>query len=194
MDLGSILLILALLILVALFVSWPFFDRGRQRHDRLPGTMDEPSTDAREHELSALMAERDRVINALQELDFDNALGKIPQEDYPPQRLALLQHGSAVLRRLDELQAFETSSEAEARIEEVLAARRLGAATAGAASADLQAAGPAPALAAADDDLEILLAKRRRSRQEKAAGFCPQCGSPVQRSDRFCPKCGKTLA
>ena len=36
-----------------------------------------------EHELSALMAERDRVINSLQELDFDFKLGKIPEEDYP---------------------------------------------------------------------------------------------------------------
>jgi predicted amidophosphoribosyltransferase len=35
-----------------------------------------------------------------------------------------------------------------------------------------------------------LLADRRRVRQEKAVGFCPQCGGPVQKSDRFCPKCG----
>ena len=32
------------------------------------------------------MAERDRVINSLQELDFDFKLGKIPEEDYPVQR------------------------------------------------------------------------------------------------------------
>ena len=32
-----------------------------------------------EHELSSLMAERERVINSLQELDFDFKLGKIPE-------------------------------------------------------------------------------------------------------------------
>jgi predicted amidophosphoribosyltransferase len=41
-----------------------------------------------------------------------------------------------------------------------------------------------------DDDLETLLANRRRARSEKSAGFCSQCGGPFQKSDRFCPKCG----
>jgi hypothetical protein len=45
-----------------------------------------------------------------------------------------------------------------------------------------------------DDDLETLIANRRRVRKEKSAGFCPQCGGPLQKSDRFCPKCGKKLA
>jgi NADH pyrophosphatase NudC (nudix superfamily) len=43
------------------------------------------------------------------------------------------------------------------------------------------------------DDLEALIAARRRARQEKASGFCPNCGKPVQESDRFCPKCGARL-
>jgi predicted amidophosphoribosyltransferase len=38
------------------------------------------------------------------------------------------------------------------------------------------------------------LAARRRARQDKSAGFCPQCGSPVQKSDLFCPRCGKALS
>jgi hypothetical protein len=46
----------------------------------------------------------------------------------------------------------------------------------------------------ADDDLEKLLADRRRARREKAAGFCPRCGGPVHKSDRFCPKCGGKIA
>ncbi|HWQ84225.1 MAG TPA: zinc ribbon domain-containing protein, partial [Anaerolineales bacterium] len=47
---------------------------------------------------------------------------------------------------------------------------------------------------AADDSIEVALAQRRRQRQEKSAGFCPQCGGPVQKSDRFCPKCGTVLS
>jgi ribosomal protein S27AE len=38
-----------------------------------------------------------------------------------------------------------------------------------------------------------LIASRRRERLEKAAGFCPQCGKPVQISDKFCPRCGASL-
>ncbi|MBK5108490.1 MAG: zinc ribbon domain-containing protein, partial [Anaerolineales bacterium] len=61
-------------------------------------------------------------------------------------------------------------------------------ATAGAAES------PQPVLVDADDEVELQLAARRRSREGKSAGFCPQCGRPIQESDRFCPKCGNTLA
>jgi hypothetical protein len=181
MDIGSIFLILALLVLVIIFVSRPLFDRNRQI-----------STDREEeHELSHLMAERDRILNALQELDFDHALGKIPDDDYPPQRAFLLQRGAQVLRSLDEMQAQEVDQDLEARIEAAIAARRADAA----AGKDVE---PKPVLAvagsSADDELELMLSNRRRARQEKSAGFCPQCGGPVQKSDRFCPKCGNSLA
>lgn len=39
-------------------------------------------------------------------------------------------------------------------------------------------------------DLEARIAARRQARQEKAGGFCPHCGKPVQKSDKFCPRCG----
>jgi predicted amidophosphoribosyltransferase len=41
-----------------------------------------------------------------------------------------------------------------------------------------------------DDALEAIIASRRRERSEKAGGFCPKCGRPVQKSDYFCPRCG----
>jgi rubrerythrin len=181
MDIGSIFLILALLILVIVYVSRPLFDRNRQIS----------AVGEEEHALSHLMAERDRVLNALQELDFDHALGKIPDEDYPSQRAFLLQRGAQVLRSLDEMQAQESSEDLEARIEAAIAARRADAGVHKEIEAEpvLAVAG-----ASADDELELMLSNRRRARQEKSAGFCPQCGGPVQKSDRFCPKCGNSLA
>ena len=95
MDIGSIFLILALLILVALFISRPFFES--------PPVKTEGLTIQEEHDYSSLMAERDRILNALQELDFDHVLGKIPDEDYPPQRALLLQKGTEVLKQLDKI-------------------------------------------------------------------------------------------
>ncbi len=136
------------------------------------------------------------MINALQELDFDYALGKVPEEEYPAQRAILVQQGVEVLRRLDELQGVSGAQEVDMRLEAAIAARRadthrMQAALAGngasAMRASLRPAGP-------DDDLEALIASRRRQRTEKAAGFCPQCGEPVQKSDRFCPKCGTKVA
>jgi predicted amidophosphoribosyltransferase len=43
------------------------------------------------------------------------------------------------------------------------------------------------------DEVEALVSERRRSRQEKAAGFCAKCGKPVLKSDKFCPRCGTTI-
>jgi hypothetical protein len=203
MDIGSIFLILALLILVALFISRPLYDRKFATAEEQVSADQELSTD---HEISALLAERDRILNALQELDFDYTLGKIPEEDYPSQRAIMLQKGVEVLRNLDQYQEHGQAQDAEARIEAVIAARRADSQGAGAQRAGAQRTGGlvgrngpegehlvSGAALTADDDLEIILANRRRARQEKLAGFCPQCGSPVQQSDRFCPKCGQKL-
>jgi hypothetical protein len=189
MDIGSIFLILALLVLVVMFVGRPLFEKETS-HEARP---EEVQAIAAEHDRSSLLAERDRILNALQELDFDHALGKIPEEDYPEQRQRLLETGADVLRRLDAMQPQSTSVDAEARLEAAVAARRSD-------GARLQTAGfnggrkSAVAVNGADDDLETLLADRRRVRREKSAGFCPQCGGPMQKSDRFCPKCGAKIA
>lgn len=174
MDIGSIFLVLGLLVLVGLFISRPFFERRST-----------PVSQAG-HEQSALMAERDQILNTLQELDFDATLGKIPQADYEMQRAALVQQGAQVLRQLDAYQAVAPQDDAERRIEAVITARR--------AEPVRNGAGVMLVAASPDDNLEVLIANRRRDRSEKAAGFCPQCGNPVQKSDLFCPKCGKTLA
>lgn len=84
MDIGSILLILGLLLLVTLFIARPLMEKRSV------------VVSQEEHELSALLAERDRLLNALQELDFDYAMGKIPEEEYPAQRSVLLQRGAEV--------------------------------------------------------------------------------------------------
>ncbi len=184
MDLGSIFLILSLLLLVVLFISRPLLENRSV------------AVSQEEHEMSALLAERDRLLNALQELDFDYALGKIPEADYPAQRAALVQRGVDVLRRLDEMQEDSSTQDMEERIEAAIMARRADA-EAVAAPAGLNGAGmlrPSAVAAGPDDELEALIASRRRGRKEKSAGFCPQCGGAVQKSDRFCPKCGTKVS
>jgi hypothetical protein len=186
MDVGSIFLILALVFVVGLFVSRPFFAAR-------PKTADPTAlSDGDEHRRSSLLAERDRLLTAIQELDFDHRLGKIPAEDYPSTRAGLLQNAALVLRRLDEFQESIERGSVEDRIEQAIAARRADAAAVKAASAP--AAAPlAVAVAAREDDLEELIAARRRERDEKSAGFCPKCGRPVKKSDRFCSKCGTVI-
>ena len=180
MDIGSILLLLALLVLVGLFIARPLIDRE--------AVVVSPEEDQQEHEISTLLAERDRILTALHELDFDHALGKIPEQEYPPQRALLMQQGADVLRKLDEYDQVAPATDIEARIEEAIAERR-------AISVGQEEIVPESMLVIeADDEVEVQLANRKRTRQDKSAGFCPQCGRPVQKSDRFCPKCGYALS
>jgi hypothetical protein len=188
MELGAVLLLAAVAIGVGFFVAVPFME-GRRT-----------ATSAGDQELSSLLAERDRLINTLQELDFDYTLGKIPAEAYPAQREVLLRNGADVYRRIDALNASASpeGSDAESRIEAAVAARRADAASqsspvmAAAASAG-SAQGLDAGLAAVDDDIESRVAARRSERKDQSGGFCPNCGKPVLSSDRFCPHCGKSI-
>lgn len=179
------LLILALLLLVGMFIARPLVNRE--------SAVRSAESDQVDHELSSLLAERDRILTALEEMDFDYALGKIPEEDYPVQRALLVQQGAEVYRQLDRLEKTGAGDDMEARIEAAIAARRRLAAMPVLEAEGATAAGGGLKIPAADDELEVLLANRRRTRLDRSAGFCPQCGRPIQKSDRFCPKCGKAL-
>jgi hypothetical protein len=183
MDIGAIFFTLAVVTLVGMYVGQPYLRRRGRRATQ------------EDREYSALMAEYDRAVNTLQELDFDHALGKIPAEDYPQQRAELLAKGADLLRKLDALassssvevspngeKAKAQGEDAESRMEAAVASHR----------ADASAQGAAPTLD--DEDLEAMIASRRKSRKEKSAGFCPKCGKPILASDRFCPSCGKAIS
>jgi hypothetical protein len=166
MQLVSIFLALGIAVFIGLYLYAPFLERRARR------------VTAEEHELSALLAERERTLSALQELDFDYKLGKVPEEDYPIQRTNLLQKGAQVLKRIDELTPPQARSGKEAEIEHAIAARR----------------SQKAAASITEDDIESMIVQRRKGRSAKAAGFCPKCGKAVMVSDKFCPACGKVLS
>ena len=159
MELGAIFLLLGVLVIIIAFVAQPFTTHWRTRAQS-------------SHEVSALLAERERALNALLELDADNATGKIPVEEYSLQRAGLVRKGADILRQLDEIQEVQPAPVKET-IRQVVA--------------------ETPTNAPTDEDLEELIFKRRTIRQQKTAGFCPNCGKPILQSDQFCPSCGQKL-
>lgn len=88
MAIGSLLLFLALLVLVALIVARPLLD-----------VMEEDSS--LDSESSQWLAERERVLDALAELDADWSMGKIPEDIYAEQRGLLLAKGAFALEKLE---------------------------------------------------------------------------------------------
>lgn len=160
MELGAIFLLMGVLVVVILFVAQPFTQKWRMKVQS-------------SREVSALLAERERALTALMELDFDNGIGKIPADEYSAQRASLIQKGADILRQLDAIQA-EIPAPAK-RVEE-------------------PAFGTPSSGLLSEEDLEDLIAKRRAGRQQKTAGFCPNCGKPILKSDKFCPSCGQMLS
>jgi hypothetical protein len=155
MDIGSVMLILALAVFVFAFIYQPF--RARQS----------APLSHYETTLSPLLAERERILDALVELDFDHELGKVPEDIYSLQRNRLLKIGAEVLRQIDELQSGEG------------------------VSGDKSPARPVPA----DDPLEAMIAARRRSSRPAGKGkFCHVCGEKIKAGDRFCTNCGADLS
>jgi len=171
MDLGSMLFILALALAVGLFVSRPLLaaESHANAGQKLPADSPEPTSRAQ------LRSDLDQELTAIQELDMDHALGKLPEDDYSQQRSVLAQAGAAVLRRLDALDPDPAE----------------------AAQADLSAVAEEPSAASKllieQDEIEARIAARRRARQAKISGYCPRCGKPLTLSDQFCPRCGKPV-
>ena len=159
MDIAAFILTFTILLLVGLYLYFPFL-RGYGRR-----------VTHEEHELSALMAEQDRVLSSLQELDFDFKLGKIPEEEYPTQRKNLLEKGAEVMRKIDTLQeVYSLQRDNGNSAKKSQKTNRL-----------------------TDEALESMISARRRLHKSSFDGFCPKCGKPVMAGDRFCPSCGKAL-
>ncbi len=176
MDIGSIFLLLGLSILVFIFIYQPFLD---ERKHKVLVTEALPAIEKEMH-ISSLLAERDRVLRALQELEFDYNLGKIPEEDYPVQRTFLLKKGAEVIKTLDEIEGHSPEDDFVQQIENVLEENRV------------DGSGK-KAKFEKDLDIESLIASRKRSKDTKPDGFCPKCGKPISKADKFCSKCGRTL-
>jgi hypothetical protein len=159
MELGAIFLLFGVLFIVVVFVAQPFTTHWRARAQT-------------SHEISALLAERERALNALLELDADNAIGKIPSEEYSSQRTSLIRKGADILRQLDEIQKTQIAHD-EVPVKPVVVEMRLH--------------------VPSDEDLEDLISMRRSKRQQKTAGFCPRCGKTIFKSDQYCSSCGQIL-
>ncbi len=163
-ETGALFLILALALLVGMFISRPFLVLEDEPEPGDPEGQPQPGDPVR----FTLLAERERLLSTLQELDFDYNLGKIPAEDYPPQRAALAHAAAEALRKLDELTPASIPYQAPAPPEPVV-------------------------VEPPDEALELAIAAHRRNRSEKAIGFCPRCGKPVKKSDKFCSRCGMPI-
>lgn len=180
MDIGALLIILALLVLVGLFISRPLLEKSSNYQ-----TAGATPAGASGDQQSTLLAERDRIINTLKELDFDHALRKIPDSEYKIQREALVKQGAHVLQELEEFDSepFEGEIDDQRDYEDQVQVRKQ----------KTESSKEVTSEVATIDEVEMMLAEKRRKRNGKATGFCAQCGGVLHKYDTFCPKCGTKL-
>jgi len=108
MPIGSLLLIAALSSIVLFYLALPFIsgsELGAQENQKR----------------SSLLAERERILAAILELEADNQLGKVPEDAFREQRQSLLEKGARVLAQLEER---PESASSEAALEKIIAVHR----------------------------------------------------------------------
>lgn len=131
-----------------------------------------------------LLAEREAVLNALRDLDFDYTLNKIPIENYLTQRAQLVARGAEILRQLDAVALSKAGPlpETEATVEAAIAAhhktvKRISALT----------CPYCHTLTSAAD-------KFCGHCGHTLAAVCAHCGQAFESADRFCANCGTAVA
>ena len=161
MDLGAIFLLLTVVLLTAIFIFRPFWDKTRYQLETKKGSVDLDS-DRMDHQISSLTAEKERLLSAIEEMEFDHETGKVTDDLFPEQRAELMQQAAGVLKQLHDL---------------------------GASGGEKTSSTPKPDKQPYDD-LEEMIAKRKVAQGKKGKGFCSKCGNAVKSDDRFCPRCG----
>lgn len=106
-TIGSFLLALALLLVLALFLARPFFDPAyRSREDGETVS-----------ERDALLKQKETLLESIRALDFEHETGKVPTEVYELQRSDLVAQTATVLHQLDDMDAPAADAEVIADIE-----------------------------------------------------------------------------
>lgn len=160
MNLGAIFLLIAMLIVIGVIISRPFLNSTGIGQPK-------PSFKPIDPIHSSLLAEKERLLSSIQELESDHEIGKIPDDLFPEQRKTLMQETGLVMFKLEQIQANQDDSSEQT--DDVINENQ------------------------GYDDLEEMIAKRRLTLHQRSTGFCQKCGNAVLESDRFCPKCGAII-
>ena len=167
MDIGAILIGMALLALTVPMVMQPFWQSAPKRVE--PDGHKGQSA----HNGNNLNPQRDQVLVALRDLDFDYQTGKVVEQDYTVLRSDLLAQAA---------QLFQPQEAEDEAIEELIRARR-------------EALSVNEARTCGHCGKKISVDDCFCPGCGEAVGIsCPQCGKSLTSEDRFCSACGERIA
>ncbi len=111
----------------------------------------------------SLTAEKERLLSSIEDLDLEFDLDKISSLEHNRNRDILLSQAAEIIKQMDKL---EKSIPAHKHF----------------SSAPIS-----------EDNLEEMIAARRRELKEDKASFCSHCGKAMKPEDQFCGQCGEKL-
>ena len=153
MEIGAIFVVIAILIFVIGFVIKPLLSEDKKYEEKPIDNF------------SALMAEQDRLVTAIHELESDNDLGKIPDEVFAEQKEDLTLRAISVMKELDEIKGEEKPIKKKKKKSKQTSV----------------------------DDIEKMIEARKASiSKNKDTKVCEECGEKIQKGDKFCASCGVT--
>ncbi len=166
MDIGSIFVILAIVIITVAFIARPVIkNRGF-------------AVTESDRRTSALQAKRDQILTILQELDMDHSIGKIEQGDYIEQRSVLVARGAAVLKELDQLVGVVVETRGQAQSQD-LDSRKDDASR----ELEAQIEGAVSKLRGHDSDYEDNFCSHCGKALVSGDRFCAHCGTVIPLSE-----------
>ena len=158
MEISSIIIGVGLFAVSIVYVILPF----RQKRLKTTTTLGPRTTQK---------GQRDAVLSALRELDFDFRTGKISEEDYTPLRTQLMAEAA---------QYIDTEEKESEQLEALIRTRR---------------ATQKRGLKCEHCDAPIRAGQRFCSKCGSAINYeqCPSCGKKIQTGDLFCSSCGNKI-
>jgi hypothetical protein len=151
MEIGSLIIVLLLFFLSGLFVLRPFLVKTESR-GRAGTTMRD-----------SLVAEKERLLQAIEEIDLEFELEKISSAEHTRSRDLLMVEAAGVLSELDKMPKPKSGKKN---------------------NADPVQDG---------DDLEKMIADRRKQLKKDRSVKCPHCNETVEKGAQFCSHCGGAL-
>jgi len=188
----TLLFLAALASGVVLFVLFPIFARASEVSQR-------PTAIAQERR--SLSEKKDRLYEAIKDIDFEYQAGKLSDTDYKSVRTDCLAQAAEVIARLEEIDESDAAGAKATEEKDSVAVER----------SEEPAAGPAPESApkSAPKSVDVASGPSCPScKQQNPAGAefcmrcgskmtssanCPQCGAELQEEARFCNACGVAM-
>lgn len=151
MEIGSLIIVLLLFFLSGLFVLRPFLVKTESRG--------RAGTTVRD----SLVAEKERLLQAIEEIDLEFELEKISSAEHNRSRDLLMVEAAGILNELDKLPKSKSGKKVQA--------------------VPVQS----------EDILEKMIADRRKQLKSEQSVKCPHCDEPVEKGAQFCSHCGGAL-